>query len=234
MQDPERAAYEALRAFAGAVLPRRVSVPGVGVFLVEPPTVQQALALYALLPDAGEAAAGAVIEAVLAQWLPERLYAAMTGEGVSQRQRVELIAWLLRTDRSRDDGAGEHDVEDEALKWVRSRDWHQVIGEYRALYGASVAEVLSEPWPLFLGQVRVIDGVRAAMELSNVSWYAAAKTAMNPTSGKRAMEAIMERAGFTKEMDFALPDHMDEAWVEAQIKLARQIGKKARGGAPEA
>ena len=185
MQDPERAAYEALRAFAGAVLPRRVSVPGVGVFLVEPPTVQQALALYALLPDAGEAAAGAVIEAVLAQWLPERLYAAMTGEGVSQRQRVELIAWLLRTDRSRDDGAGEHDVEDEALKWVRSRDWHQVIGEYRALYGASVAEVLSEPWPLFLGQVRVIDGVRAAMELSNVSWYAAAKTAMNPTSGKR-------------------------------------------------
>ena len=215
MRDPERAAYEALRAFAGAVLPRRVTVPGVGVFLVEPPTVQQALTLYALLPDAASPASGAVIEGVLKDWLPERLYAAMTGEEVDPARRMELIVRLLQGSRHGEDQAT--DEGGEALRWVRSRDWHQVIGEYRALYGCSVGDMLSEPWPLFLGQVRVLGGVRAAAELSSVSWYAAAKT------GKKAVEAIMNRAGFTKEVNAEMPGHMDGAWKQQQRRAAEAM-----------
>ena len=214
---------DALRAFATTLMPRRVRVPGVGAFLVEPPTVQQALTLYALVPDVLDTIAGEVIEGVLADWLPERLYAAMTGEEVDPARRMELIVGLLQGSRHGEDQAT--DEEGETLRWVRSRDWHQIIGEYRALYGCSVGDVLSEPWPLFLEQVRVLDGVRAAAELSSVSWYAAAKT------GKKAVEAIMNRAGFTKAVDFALPDHMDEAWMEAQIEIARQLGKRVQGEA---
>lgn len=167
----------------------RVSTPrGVAVLGpyegVRAPTVAEALAVfeasevYVADPDAwpvgspDAVAAYSVLRAALLSWLPGRLGSRLISPSAATLcvQIAPRLVW---------DGVPPN-VQDEAERAERTvradakdRGWASLVADYRALY--SVADVMGEPWPLFVSMAAEMDLVRARTALAVVDALMSAK-----------------------------------------------------------
>lgn len=202
-----------LRRLVAATLPRRVEI-GDQAYSVRPPTVREALAVCVLLPEAaaGDPDDAATLKRLIEGWLPGVLARRLTR--MSWRTRAGLLKDLLRVDAPETPDAA---PTDDVVAYVRSRDWTQLLAEYRAVYAASLRDVLDEPWPLFMLQAALLDRVRSVDAVSQLSWYAAAK------SGEA--DALFRAAGIEKRTLWQEPPHQTPEWYAAQRARAREVAK---------
>lgn len=173
----------------------------VGPFLVRPATVAEAIQILDVHPAASapeeepyESARFALLD-VLDGWLPEAMYATM--ERLSPESCANLAVQHLSV------GAEDTDVYRVALaralespadarEGAPERSWSSVLADYRAAFHEPLADVLAEPWPLFLAQCGELDRIRARRKYD--AWEVAIHASGMGNAGKWAT-ALFEAAG---------------------------------------
>ena len=155
------------------------------VYLINPPTVRQALLLYGLMEFFEEPNYEARIRQVMKEWLEgSGLLDYLEKEEIPFDIQVVLIKALL-------DGCEperEEKKEKEDKTWSRDESLSLIIAEYRHWYNS---DVMNEPWPFFLDQLAKLDRLKAETGFANLAWYAAGKS-------EDSLDNLMKRAGYEK------------------------------------
>lgn len=151
-----------------------------GSWWVPQPTVGQALIINGCLPYFEDSDFAERIRFELNSWLPADLLSKL--KEVGWEFQVGIISDLIQ--RCVPEGE-ENEVRDGIYE--RKVDVNYLLAEYRAWYHTNP---LTETWGFFLAQAKVLPIVKANIELSNVSWYTAAKST-------KQFNELFKRAGFT-------------------------------------
>lgn len=181
---------------------------GKEVWWIPQPSVEQALVINGLLPYYQDADCKDRIRYALAKWLPAKFLNKL--EEISWESQVNELAGLIqRCVPEREDNEVENAI------YERTVDINYLLAEYRAWYHTNP---LQESWGFFLAQAKILPVVKANIELSNVSWYTAAKST-------KQFDGLFKRAGFKlKEVD------EDNGYdFAAEIERSKQLSQMFNG-----
>ena len=204
---------DTLETLVWAWTPRLVDLGDGLRFTVRPPTVREALTIMA--SSESEADQDNLL-AVLRIWWGSRMLSAWK-DLPTFTQRKTVLTSLLRTGTEQEEDEQEvtEEVDGRMYVFQRNRDWVRLLAEYRTLYSVTLDDLLSEPWPLFMLQVREMEGVHALWMTHNATWYAAAKTG-------GAMD-LAEAAGYVKVVVFKEAEFQTDEWYARQLEKARRL-----------
>ena len=181
------------------------------VFLVDPPTVRQAIMLYGLMPFADQKTYEARIRKVMGEWLDEcGLLYYLDSNNISFETQCELLFALVK---SCEPDPEESTELDKSSFWKRDGSLSMLIAEYRHWYHS---DVMNEPWPFFLIQARKLERVKAEFGLSNLAWYASGKS-------EDSFNNLIKRAGYKKELPEMTQQEIDNQSI--QLDNASHIGR---------
>lgn len=174
-------------------------------YRVRPPCVGEALVLLATQPGADDADP-ARFDAALAAWLPLSLYSALRA---SPALSLHLVRRVLQADVPARLGAAGLDAGGGALSWEAA------VADYALAYAVRPADVLAEPWPLFLALAAELAAATARAQLRQVDLV------VLPHAGSHAAEIMgrLRRAaglghGAPRTVSRMLVDH---AYREEQL-----------------
>ena len=163
-----------------------------GPYLVGPPTVRVALTILETCRGAGDAKHEqhndyhAAFADAVKSWLPEKLSTLLLSSRMARADAVDIALQQMQVGTK---GSPLYKGMEEKLKKKASRSsWGQILADYRSVYHCSIADVLAEPWGLFIEQCEHVDRTRAKYELSVLS-------AVASMFSKNGAEGIMKRAG---------------------------------------
>ncbi len=155
-----------MRELAQSGLSTRVEF-GAATFRVPPPTVRQALTVLTVA-HGGEVMREDLrtLRKVTAEWLPLTAQSVVWGDSffASEGRRVAFFVRLVRQTLPPSAPEGSKEKEGEAEEKVRlkpPRWWWQQIARYRAHFGLTMEEVMTEPWPEFVAQRRELSLLEA-------------------------------------------------------------------------
>jgi len=128
-------------------LPRDVEAGGER-FLFRPPSVDEALSLFALLPGAlaGDEDDRRQFNHVLAQWLPDTLFRKLTHPAARPQDVAADVLSLVNKGLPKSDTESEPISFDELL----SMPWDLIVVDISQTYNAWIEDVLRMPWPRFV------------------------------------------------------------------------------------
>lgn len=201
------------RALVLAGLPRMIEVSGQAVVWVRPPTVEEALGVYALLPGfaGGSETDRMTLRVLLAGWLGGSLAARVCSPHTPQDTALMLLSKLL----------GAEEEEGEALVELR---WDVLILDVADATGCSAEAVLKMPWPRFLVWVKASEAGHARKVLNRLP------LAILPHMGEGSAQMLedlqkagaMNLGGKPKEgAKVAVSDYVPDLEVQAGRALMR-------------
>ena len=154
-------------------------------FLIDPPTVRQAMMLYGLFPNFDSPPYKARIQKILNEWVGDSgILEYFSDNEVSWKYQIGMFRMFIKSTEP----DKEIKEQSESNLWGREESMSLLIAEYRYWYKA---DVMDEPWPMFLNQARKLTSLKAEAGLANLAWYVSGKS-------KEAFESLMERAGYEK------------------------------------
>lgn len=190
-------------------------------FLAPPPTVAQAIMLYALLPHYEDKSHAVRLEPVIHEWLG--------GTGVleymdSQKLAAENRANMYYDFLQKAESAGKVEEEEEKVDrrggWSREMSLSLMVAEYRAWYRESP---LNEPWPYFLNQLHYLQKVKSECALGNLTWYLSARSMKDD-----GIESLYKQAGYKKKSGFDELNAEEMALVEASRRRVEAQASSAQ------
>jgi len=184
-----------------SLVPVEVHVPGLGVYTIRRPTLQEALTVMAGAEDGWDD-----IRVVVGKWLPLRLSSALMAAGPSEA--IPALLSLLSVGIPI-----RHENDEKRLKRkLREMSWWEVVAEYATWRRMTTDEVLSEAWPAFVAMHAEMDRMRAREQLR--AWEAAA----GAQTGK--IDGMIERAGY-EIAEYDEPESMNDEWFDRQMNAAK-------------
>lgn len=166
--------------------PRSVRV-GKEAFEVRPATTREALGVLAAVRrlNEGDLADGwSTLRELAERWLPETLSQRLFWPYADVGETAEAMIALLATGAEDEEAHAER--EEEAKERARHFTWPTVVAAHACCYQMGYAEVLEQPWPLFLVMQEETGRMHSREQVRSAEWYAAAKTGQ--------MDSLLERA----------------------------------------
>jgi hypothetical protein len=194
-------------------------IVGGRAYTVRPPDVRTAVAVLSAL-RAGDYR---LVREAVTGWLPLSLVSVLFSLSVSPSESVRVIERCLTAGSPEATREAQAEAKEDAL----DKGWGLVLAEYRYAFKA---DVMREPWPLFLHQLAELRRVQAREMLRNARWYGAVKV------GGDALDALVREAQIEAEQSVAVPAHLTGAAGREYVrdKVAEFQRKMRRGGKPVA
>jgi hypothetical protein len=192
-----------MQQFAASLQPAILDITGGQRVPVPPPSVRAALAVLD-----GRGARDPAVKA----WLPACAIRVLRSQAFSEERSLEVLQGLVVAFSPEPEESA-----DDAESQLHQQNWQARVGEYRSAFGCALQEVLQEPWPIFLRQLRSLRAVQARRQVRSAEWYAAAKT-----SGD-AMDRLLRHASFPSKGGSVPP--WEQAGVSRQDWLDRKLAE---------
>ena len=116
------------------------------LYEVRPPLVGEVLRISRYL-EAGTMEGLTLAREVVREWLPDEACRKLFGD-TPPEESWRVVVKVMRMGIQTEDP---DDVQDRT-----SADWHTILARYRRAFGLRIEDVLDEPWPLFVGQQKVL------------------------------------------------------------------------------
>jgi hypothetical protein len=218
-----------MRELVAATTDRSLSVEGVGTFRVPPPSVRAGVTVLSV--ESAEEGDTEALRQVCADWLPLRTYSALFSELFTAGRRLKVLRALVTgglpqrlQKRMLEESEG-----GEAGEAVGDAYWQARIAQYRAHFGLSYWQVLSEPWAAFIGQLEQLSMLEARKQRRMAEGGMVAQT-----GDEEAYEALRARSEFpggasegsedTPGVETEWEDETEKKkWLQRKMRKAKEI-----------
>jgi len=159
------------------------------MYLVQPPSVREALVVMEAAPLAwrGDADAAKLLRFVLKDWVPPKLYESMIRARV---QDMAITCLMLieveaeeKTEPGSESGAGDG-----------SADYENMIALYMGAYHLTFVQAMAEPWPAFVKMLRQISTLEARAQVLHIESQSIPYI-KNKQRREERYNALMDKAG---------------------------------------
>lgn len=161
-------------------------------------------------------------------WFPLRLASDLFGRGFPPGKALAFVLSALSVGSPEPKKTKKHQEEAESM--ARETGWHEIIADYMRAYSQPLSEVMTTPFPAFLGLVSKMERVHAA-EMIRMLQVRGIPHIKADRERKQRINALMMLAGImddTRVPPDKVPDWMKDPekrkeWKERKMKEAFRV-----------